>query len=190
MFSAAKSSGARGGIYRAPEAGNWETWLRIGFVSKPGEEEQEPPESEGVIEVAQTKPATLYEIPVKMSEPYHRPHLQNFFDAVRGRAELNCPADSAYKATVAALKVNEGSNGPNSRSQERRLRRLNRCRLCLRKQWMGAAEGLRERGVCLSSGSQGRICGATGGWRGAVCRGKRRETFFRRAAEYRAIQGR
>lgn len=100
-------SGSRGGIYRAPQAGNWETWLRLGFVSKPGEEEQKAPETEGVIEVAQTKPPTLYEIPVRMTEPYHRPHLQNFFDAVRGRAELNCPADSAYKATVTALKVNE-----------------------------------------------------------------------------------
>lgn len=100
-------SGARGGIYRVPEAGSWDTWLRLGFVSKPGEEEQEPLESEGVIEVAQTKPPTLYEIPVKMTEPYHKPHLQNFFDAVRGKAELNCPADSAYKATVTVLKVNE-----------------------------------------------------------------------------------
>lgn len=100
-------SAARGGIYRDPQAGDWETWVRLGFVSKPGEAEQEAPESEGVIEVAQTKPPTVYELPVKMSDPYHKPHLQNFFDAVRGQAKLNCGAETAYKTTVSILKVNE-----------------------------------------------------------------------------------
>ena len=38
---------------------------------------------------------------------YHQPHLQNFFDAVRGKATLNCPAEEAYQTAVAVLKVNE-----------------------------------------------------------------------------------
>ena len=38
---------------------------------------------------------------------YHQFHLENFFHAIRGRARLNCPADTAFAATVAALKINE-----------------------------------------------------------------------------------
>ena len=46
-------------------------------------------------------------LPVKMNKPYHQPHLENFFDAIRGKAELNCPAEVGYETAVAVLKVNE-----------------------------------------------------------------------------------
>ena len=46
-------------------------------------------------------------LPVTLRDPYHQPHLQNFFDAVRGKAKLNCPAEEAYMTAVAVLKVNE-----------------------------------------------------------------------------------
>jgi hypothetical protein len=39
-------------------------------------------------------------------KPYHQPHLKNFFDAVRGKARLNCPAEVGYETAVAVLKVN------------------------------------------------------------------------------------
>ena len=42
-----------------------------------------------------------------LRDPYHQPHLQNFFDAVRGKATLNCPAEEAYKTAVAVLRVND-----------------------------------------------------------------------------------
>ncbi len=49
-----------------------------------------------------------YEIPVTMEGmPYHQPHLENFFDAVRGKAKLNCPAEIGYETAVMVLKVNE-----------------------------------------------------------------------------------
>ena len=37
----------------------------------------------------------------------HQPHLQNFFDAVRGKAKLNCPGEVGYETAVQVLKVNE-----------------------------------------------------------------------------------
>ena len=48
-----------------------------------------------------------HSVPVALRDPYHQPHLQNFFDAVRGKAKLNCPAEVAYETAVAVLKVNE-----------------------------------------------------------------------------------
>ena len=46
-------------------------------------------------------------LPVQMNKPYHQPHLENFFDAIRGKASLNCPAEVGYKTAVAVLKINE-----------------------------------------------------------------------------------
>jgi len=46
-------------------------------------------------------------LPVEINRPYHQPHLENFFDAIRGRAQLNCPAEVCYKTAVAVLKINE-----------------------------------------------------------------------------------
>ena len=42
-----------------------------------------------------------------MADPFALPHLVNFFAAIRGQAQLNCPGDVAYAATVATLKINE-----------------------------------------------------------------------------------
>jgi hypothetical protein len=44
---------------------------------------------------------------VKMDKPFHQTHLENFFDAIRGQARLNCPAEIGYETAVAVLKVNE-----------------------------------------------------------------------------------
>ena len=38
---------------------------------------------------------------------YDKPHLENFFDAIRGKAKLNCPEDIGYETAVTVLKVNE-----------------------------------------------------------------------------------
>jgi len=40
-------------------------------------------------------------------KPVHQYHLENFFDAVRGKAKLTCPAEVALAATASALKVND-----------------------------------------------------------------------------------
>jgi len=58
----------------------------------------------GIIWPANRRVLTL---PVKMNKPYHQPHLENFFDAIRGKVELNCPAKIGYETAVAVLKVNE-----------------------------------------------------------------------------------
>jgi len=44
-----------------------------------------------------------------MEKPIYQPHLENFFDAIRGRAKLNCPAEVGYETTVTVLKVNEAA---------------------------------------------------------------------------------
>jgi predicted dehydrogenase len=94
-----------GGVYRDPQAPDWDKWVRLGLLGGQAMTQKKP--DEGVIRVQQTQPPVSYEIPVKFDKPNHQPHLQNFFEAIRGRAELSCPAEAAYATNVAALKINE-----------------------------------------------------------------------------------
>ena len=48
-----------------------------------------------------------YEIPITFDKAIHQPHLENFFDAVRGKGKLNCPADEAFASEYAVFKANE-----------------------------------------------------------------------------------
>jgi predicted dehydrogenase len=46
-------------------------------------------------------------LPARTNKPLHQPHLENFFDAIRGKVALNCPAEIGFKTAVAVLKINE-----------------------------------------------------------------------------------
>ena len=60
-----------------------------------------------VADVRESVAPDQHTVPVSLRDPYHQPHLQNFFDAVRGKATLNCPAEIGYESAVSVLKVNE-----------------------------------------------------------------------------------
>jgi hypothetical protein len=57
--------------------------------------------------VRETLAPPAYELAVKMDKLYHQPHLENFFDAIRGKAKLTCPAEIGYETAVTVLKVND-----------------------------------------------------------------------------------
>jgi len=58
--------------------------------------------------VRETPAPPAWDIPVTLdNKPYHQPHLENFFNAVRGKEKLNCPAEIGYETAVTVLKVNE-----------------------------------------------------------------------------------
>ena len=103
-------AGGRGTVYREASvpATNWEKWVKMGFIKEPVEPEEEKPAGEAVLDVRESPKPPSYEIPVTMEgKPYHQPHLENFFDAIRGKAKLNCPAEIGYETAVTVLKVND-----------------------------------------------------------------------------------
>jgi predicted dehydrogenase len=103
-------SAARGSVYREQGAGvpDWDKWVKLGFLNEPKKEEPKPAAAGVVLDVRETLAPPAYEIPVKMEGiPYHRPHLENFFNAVQGKAKLNCPAEVGFETAVMVLKVNE-----------------------------------------------------------------------------------
>src|SRR6185369_2596205 len=59
------------------------------------------------VDVRETAQLAEYEIPVFFNTPPHPPHLENFFNAIRGTAKLNCPADEAFRSEYIIHKAND-----------------------------------------------------------------------------------
>ena len=66
-----------------------------------------PPSDADKVDVRETAPLLQYDIPVSFAKKIHQPHLENFFNAVRGNAKLNCPADEAFRSEYVIHKANE-----------------------------------------------------------------------------------
>jgi predicted dehydrogenase len=105
-------SSSRGTAYlekRVIKIEKWEPWVSRGYLNAPEEEEEKESseDSSAVLDVGQS-PVIPYDIPVTMEgKPYHQPHLENFFDAIRGKAKLTCPPEIGYETAVTVLKVND-----------------------------------------------------------------------------------
>ena len=99
-------SAGRAAIYREQSAPLWDKWVDKNFLNAP-EEEATPNVNGAVLDVRETVAPPKYELPVTFNDPYHKPHLENFFNSIRGKDTLNCPAEVGYETAVAVLKVNE-----------------------------------------------------------------------------------
>jgi len=96
-----------GSLYRDPNAPAWDEWVQKGYVAAPNLQEVKQKDEQAVLDVRESVSPDLHRVPVVLRDPYHQPHLQNFFDAVRGEATLNCPAEVGFESAVTVLKVNE-----------------------------------------------------------------------------------
>ena len=93
-------------VYREPHAREWDDWVRQGLlVEKEGEAVKKPVTSQEE-HVRETGVVASYDLPVVLDKPLHQPHLENFFDAIRGKAKLHCPAEEALRTEVIVQKVN------------------------------------------------------------------------------------
>ena len=104
LISESEMYGAR--LYRDTNAPAWDPWVQKGYVSAPKVQEAQE-KTEGVLDVRESVSPDEHLVSIVMRDPYHQAHLQNFFDAVRGTATLNCPPEVGYESAVSVLKVNE-----------------------------------------------------------------------------------
>jgi predicted dehydrogenase len=96
-----------GFLYRDTNAPAWDEWVQRGWVTAPKIQEAKEKTEGAVLDVRESVSPDLHRVPVVLRDPYHQPHLENFFAAVRGTAKLNCPAEEGYRSAVTVLKVNE-----------------------------------------------------------------------------------
>ena len=109
-------------LFREARAPEWDQWVERGFIKKPGTAEEGAPKvlpwekprpkfgaptRTSVVDVRETAALSSWDLPVTLDKAIHQPHLENFFDSIRGKAQLNCPAASAFATAVTILKVNE-----------------------------------------------------------------------------------
>jgi len=95
-------------IYRQPDAPSWDEWVQRGYITEPRIQLQKQElELRAKMDVRESVSPDEHLIPIEFYDPYHKPHLENFFNSVRGKDTLNCPAEIGYETAVAVLKVNE-----------------------------------------------------------------------------------
>jgi predicted dehydrogenase len=92
-------------IYREARATavSWDDLIAKGYIRA----KDVPATDTTKVDVRETAQLAQYEIPVFFNKPPHQPHLENFFNAIRGIAKLNCPADEAFGSEYIIHKANE-----------------------------------------------------------------------------------
>lgn len=90
-------------IYREATAPDWDEYVQKNYLSK---EMINHASSTERVDVRETKAVDSYEIPIIVNKPLHQPHLENFFDAVRGKSKLNCDGEHAFESEASIFPVN------------------------------------------------------------------------------------
>lgn len=92
-------------IYREDAAPSWDGLVDKGYlVRKPAPPKPEP--SADVVASYESAAPEIFDLPGGFGKPAHQPHLENFFDSVRGKAKLNCDARHAFESEAPIFWVN------------------------------------------------------------------------------------
>lgn len=91
-------------IFREERAPDWSKWIDLHYLTQ---EEAAPPAADAKVDVRETAPLAQFDIPVVLDKPPHQPHLENFFDAVNGKATLTADGEHSFKSEVGIFRVNE-----------------------------------------------------------------------------------
>ncbi len=94
-------------IYREASAPPWDDLLAKNYIRAQQAVAPASGDADQKVDVRETAALATYDIPVTFSKAIHQPHLENFFDTIRGKATLNCPADEAFASEYVIYKANE-----------------------------------------------------------------------------------
>ena len=92
-------------LYREDRAPAWDDLVAKNYLRASAT--ASAPRDADKVDVRETAPLLQYDIPVTFTKKIHQPHLENFFNAIRGTAKLNCPADEAFASEYVIHKAND-----------------------------------------------------------------------------------
>jgi predicted dehydrogenase len=92
-------------IYREGSAPSWDDLVDRGILKRTPAPPKPPPSADAVASYESAAPET-FELPGGFGKPAHQPHLENFFNSVRGKAKLNCDARHAFESEAPIYYVN------------------------------------------------------------------------------------
>ncbi len=85
-------------IYREAAAPSWEDWVRKNYLRADAAPAAAAPAADAKVDARETAALATYALPISLNKAIHQYHLENFFQAIRGKAKLTCPADEAYRS--------------------------------------------------------------------------------------------
>ncbi|OVE76770.1 hypothetical protein BVX97_00540 [bacterium E08(2017)] len=94
-------------IEREKHAPDWNVLVQEGLLKPEGKSMVKAKTKNIKLDARESPGLPKWPLPVELTEYAHQPHLENFFDAVRGKASLNCPGELGYATAVAVLAVND-----------------------------------------------------------------------------------
>jgi len=97
-------------INREAAAPPWDNWVSRHYLAPlkaPAKSDDDASSADDKVDARETAELAGYYLPVVLTKAIHQPHLENFFNAVRGKGTLNCPADEAFKSEMAVFKAIE-----------------------------------------------------------------------------------
>ncbi|MFZ9936693.1 MAG: Gfo/Idh/MocA family protein [Luteolibacter sp.] len=96
---------ASSAIYREDGAPEWDDLVNRGFLKRQPAPPKPAPSADAVASYESAAPE-VFDLPGGFNKPAHQPHLENFFEAVRGKATLNCDARHAFESEAPIFWVN------------------------------------------------------------------------------------
>lgn len=94
-------------VEREKHAPDWNVVVNQGLLKAEGKKMVQAATKNTVLDVRESPGLPTWPLPIELAKLPHQPHLENFFDAIRNGAKLNCPGELGYKTAVAVLAVNE-----------------------------------------------------------------------------------
>ena len=94
-------------VYREARAPSWGALVAKNYLLGQPAPALATPADATKVDVRETAQLATYNIPVSFDKKPHQPHLENFFNSIRGRATLNCPGDEAFASEYVIHKANE-----------------------------------------------------------------------------------
>lgn len=99
-------SSGRNKVYHEPNAPDWAKWENIGIIKNVlTGKKPKPKDPEVVGDVQESVIPPEYDLPVPFNGSVLQPHIENFFNAIKGKEQLNCPAETGFAATVCTIKT-------------------------------------------------------------------------------------
>ena len=92
-------------IYRESSAPSWDGLVAKGYLKR-GAAPAPAVGGSDAIAAYESAPPDIFELPGDFNKPPHQPHLENFFDTIRGKAKLNCDARHAFESEAPIYWVN------------------------------------------------------------------------------------
>ena len=94
-------------LFREARAPQWDDWVRKNYLRAQQAPPAAAPADGAKVDVRETAQLAQFEIPVFFNKAIHQPHLENFFNAIKGKGKLNCPGDEAFASEYVIHKANE-----------------------------------------------------------------------------------